>query len=72
MKFCPWCEGKGIVGRMAYGEEPKFVTVLGRRIPVIGTMLDVACRVCEGTGWVPDDFEFAERMEAIRRMKDQE
>lgn len=67
MKVCPWCEGKGVVGRMAHAEEPKAVTVLGGiRIPVIGTMLDVKCCACEGRGQVPDDFDLSERMKAIR------
>lgn len=61
MKTCPWCEGKKVVGRMAHAEEPSSVTVLGKTIPVIGTMLDVCCKVCDGKGVVPDDFQQAER-----------
>ena len=69
MKLCPWCEGKGIVGQLAHGEEPDTVTVLSVAIPVIGTMLDVACKACDGTCWVPDDFDLNRRIEALQAAK---
>lgn len=69
MKTCPWCEGRKVVGRLAHGEEPDSVTVLGRQLPVIGTMLEVGCRVCNATGRVPDDFSFERRLAELRRKR---
>ena len=66
MKVCPWCEGKKVVGRLAHAEEPKTVTVLGVRIPVIGTMLDVRCSFCDGKGMVPDDCNQVQRWAEIQ------
>jgi len=65
LKICPWCEGKQVTGRMAYGEEPDSVTICGITIPVIGTMLDVPCGYCEGVGVVLADQSQEDRWAEI-------
>jgi hypothetical protein len=66
MKVCAWCEGKKVVGQLAHAEEPKSATVCGVVIPVIGTMLDVCCKVCRGRGEVPDDLDVSRRIREIQ------
>lgn len=47
MNTCAWCEGKGVVGKMLPAEQPDAVSVLGRSIPIIGTMVDQPCPHCQ-------------------------
>ncbi len=69
-RTCPWCEGKKVVGRMAFGEMPGHVSVLGQKVQVIGTMLDVCCKFCEGFGMIPADLSQADRWKQIRHEKE--
>ena len=62
MKQCPWCEGRKTVGQLAYGEVPDAIRVGNVTIPIMGTMLEVGCKVCRGQGEVPDDFNFSARL----------
>ncbi len=62
---CPWCEGKTVVGQLVHGEEPDSVTVLGVKIPIIGTMLDKRCEFCKGEGSIPRSQSQADRWAEI-------
>lgn len=64
-RTCPWCEGRKVTGQLAHGEEPEFIVLLGRKIPVAGTMLDKACGFCEGRGVVPKHQTQLERWEEL-------
>ena len=60
MKICPWCNGKGITGQLARGEELDSVMLLGHKIPIIGTMIDVCCKFCDGKGFVDREGDLAD------------
>jgi len=67
LKTCPWCEGKGVVGRLAFGDATQRIRVLGRDIPVAGTFIDQPCGVCGGAKTVSPErhAELTRRPESV-------
>ena len=72
MKICSWCEGRGVVGFLAHGEEPRSIDVGGVKVPVIGTMIDKPCAICRGRGTLDDHETFESRMREIRADQERE
>lgn len=56
MKLCNWCEGRGVTGKLVYGEDGETVEVLGQLLAV-AVVVDQPCSVCGGTGHVADPIK---------------
>lgn len=48
---CPWCEGRGVTGRIAYREDGRTIPVDGCHLPVT-EVWDGPCGTCGGKGMV--------------------
>lgn len=49
---CPWCEGRGVTGRLVLGGDGNALAYSGILVPVVGLLRDQPCGECGGTGAV--------------------